>query len=81
MKTSVSLIKQFALVGQQHEAFDLQGRVVDIAHVGQAHPCFTSRTAEYSQYYHTEISSARSNATTTTPQCQPKKDAKHRSVK
>ena len=32
---------------QQHEAFGLQGRVVEIAHVGQAHPCYTSRTAEY----------------------------------
>ena len=42
MKTSVSLIKQVALV----EAFGLQGRVVDVAHVGQAHPCYTSRTAE-----------------------------------
>ena len=45
-KTSVSLIKQVALVGQQHETFGLQGRVVDVAHVGQAHPCYTSRTAE-----------------------------------
>ena len=27
-------------------AFGLQGRVVDVAHVGQAHPCYTSRTAE-----------------------------------
>ena len=45
-KTSVSLIKQVALVGQLHEAFGLQGRVVDVAHVGQAHPCYTSRTAE-----------------------------------
>ena len=47
MKSSVSLIKQVALVGQQHEAFGLQSRVVDVAHVGQAHPCYTSRTAEY----------------------------------
>ena len=46
-KTSVSLIKQVALVGQQHEAFSLQGRVVDIVHVSQAHPCYTSHTAEY----------------------------------
>ena len=46
-KSSVSLIKQVALVGQQHEAFGLQGRVVDVAHVGQAHPCYTSRTTEY----------------------------------
>ena len=45
-KTSVSLIKQVALVGQQHEAFGLQGRVVDVAHVGQAYPCYSSRTAE-----------------------------------
>ena len=45
-KTSVSLIKQVALVGQQHEAFSLQSRVVDVAHVGQAHPCYTSRTAK-----------------------------------
>ena len=30
----MSLIKQVALVGQQHEAFGLQGRVVDVAHVG-----------------------------------------------
>ena len=48
-KSSMSLIKQVALVGQQHEAFGLQGRVVDVAHVGQAHPCYTSRTAEYPQ--------------------------------
>ena len=41
------LIKQVALVGQQHEVFGLQGRVVDVAHVGQAHPCYKSRTAEY----------------------------------
>ena len=46
-KSSVSLIKQVALVGQQHEVIGLQGRVVDVAHVGQAHPCYTSRTAEY----------------------------------
>ena len=46
-KTSVSRIKQVALVRQQHEAFGLQGRVVDVAHVGQAHPCYKSRTAEY----------------------------------
>ena len=46
MKTSVALIKQVAPVGQQHEAFGLQGRVVDVAHVGQAHPCYSSRTAE-----------------------------------
>ena len=47
-KSSVSLIKQVAFVGQQHEAFGLQGRVVDVAHVGQAHPCYgKSRTAEY----------------------------------
>ena len=44
--TSVSLINQVALVGQQHEAFGLQGRVVDVAHVGQAHPCHKSLTAE-----------------------------------
>ena len=43
-KSSVSLV---ALIGQQHEVFGLQGRVVDVAHVGQAHPCYTSRTAEY----------------------------------
>ena len=46
-KTSVSLIKQVALVREQHEAFGLQGRVVDVAHVDQAHPCYKSRTAEY----------------------------------
>ena len=46
-KSSVSLIEQVALVRQQHEAFGLQGRVVDVAHVGQAHPCYKSRTAEY----------------------------------
>ena len=46
-KTSVSLMKQVALVEQQHEALGLQDRVVDVAHVGQAHPCYTSRTAEY----------------------------------
>ena len=46
-KSSVSLIKQVAFVGQQHEAFGLQGSVVDVAHVGQAHPCYKSRTAEY----------------------------------
>ena len=46
-KSSVSLIKQDALVGQQHEAFGLQGRVVDVAHVGQAHSCYKSRTTEY----------------------------------
>ena len=46
-KSSVSLIKQVAFVGQQREAFGLQGRVVDVAHVGQAHPCYKSRTAEY----------------------------------
>ena len=36
-----------ALVRKQHEAFGLQGRVVDVAHVDQAHPCYKSRTAEY----------------------------------
>ena len=41
-KTSVSLINYVALVGQQHEVFSLQGRVVDVAHVGQAHPCHKS---------------------------------------
>ena len=46
-KSSMSLIKQVAPVGQQHEAFGLQGRVVDVVHVGQAHPCYKSRTAEY----------------------------------
>ena len=46
-KISVSLIKQVAFVGQQHEAFGLQGRVVDVAHVGYAHPCYKSRTAEF----------------------------------
>ena len=46
-KNSVSLIKQVAFVEQQLEAFGLQGRVVDVAHVGQAHPCYKSRTAEY----------------------------------
>ena len=46
MKTNVSLINQVALVAQQHEVFGLQGRVVDVAHVGQAHPCHTSLTAE-----------------------------------
>ena len=46
-KSSVSLIKQVAFVRQQREAFGLQGRVVDVAHVGQAHPCYMSRTAEY----------------------------------
>ena len=45
-KTSVSLINQVALVGQQHKAFGLQGKVVDAAHVGQAHPCYQSPTAE-----------------------------------
>ena len=45
-KSSVSLIKQVAFV-EQHEAFGLQGRVVDVAHVGQAHPCYKSRIAEY----------------------------------
>ena len=45
-KTSVSLINQVALVRQQHEAFGWQGRVVDVAHVGQAHPCHKSPTAE-----------------------------------
>ena len=38
--------KQIALVGKQHEAFGLQGRVVDAVHVGQARPCYSSRTAE-----------------------------------
>ena len=42
---SVSLMKQVALVGQQHEVFGLQGRVV--VYVGQVHPCYTSCTAEY----------------------------------
>ena len=51
-KSSVSLIKQFALVGQQNEAFCLQDRVVYVAHVGQAHPCYTSRTAEYPHWGH-----------------------------
>ena len=51
-KTSVSLIKQVALVRKQHEAFGLQGRVVDVALVGQAHPCYKSRTAEYPQSVH-----------------------------
>ena len=46
-KSSVSLIKQVALVGQQHEPFGLQGRVVDVAYVSQAHPCYKSHTAEY----------------------------------
>ena len=46
MKTSVSLINQVALVGQQHEAFGLQGRVVYVAHAGQVHPCHSSLTAE-----------------------------------
>ena len=45
-KTSVSLINQFALVGQHHEAVGLQGRVVDVAHIGQAHPCHKSLTAK-----------------------------------
>ena len=45
-KTSVSLINQVALVGQEHEAFGLQSMVVDVAHVGQAHPCYKSPTAE-----------------------------------
>ena len=45
-KTSVSLINQVALVWQQHKAFGLQRRVVDVAHVGQAHPCHKSPTAE-----------------------------------
>ena len=38
-KISISLINQVALVGQQHETFRLQGMVVDVAHVGQAHSC------------------------------------------
>ena len=38
-KTRVSLINHVALVGQKHEAFGLQGRVVDVAHASQAHPC------------------------------------------
>ena len=46
MKSSVSLIKQVAFVGQQREALGLQDRVVDVVHVGQAHPCYKSRTAE-----------------------------------
>ena len=46
VKTSVSLINQVDFVGQQHEAFGLQGRVVGVAHVGQAHPCHKSPTAE-----------------------------------
>ena len=46
-KSSVSLIKQgHEAFGQSHEALGLHGRVVDVAHVGQAHPCYTSRTAE-----------------------------------
>ena len=45
-KTSVSLIKQVALVRQQHEAFGLQCRVVNVAYVGQAHLCHKSLTAE-----------------------------------
>ena len=44
-KTSVFLINQVAFVGQQHEAFSLQGRVVDVVHVGQAHPHLKSSTA------------------------------------
>ena len=47
-KSSVSLIKQVAFVGQQHVVFGLQGRVVDVAHVDQAHPCYKSRTASLS---------------------------------
>ena len=31
---------------QLGNTFGLQGRVVDVAHVGQAHPCYTSRIAE-----------------------------------
>ena len=45
-KTSASLMNQVALVGQQHEAVGLQGRVVDVVHIGQAHPCHKSLTAE-----------------------------------
>ena len=44
--TSVSLINQVVLVGQHHKAFGLQGRVVDVAHVGQAHLCHASHIAE-----------------------------------
>ena len=45
-KASVSLINQVALVGEEHKAFSLQGRVVDVAHVGQAHPCHKSLTTK-----------------------------------
>ena len=45
-RTSVSPINQVVLVGQQHKAVGWQGKVVDDAHVGQAHPCHTSLTAE-----------------------------------
>ena len=41
-KPNVSLINQVALVGQQHEAFSLQGRVVDVVPVGQAYSCATA---------------------------------------
>ena len=45
-RTNVSPINQVALVGQQHKAVGWQGKVVDDAHVGQAHPCHTSLTDE-----------------------------------
>ena len=45
-KASVPLLNQVVLVGQQHEAFSLQGRVVDVAQDGQAHPCNTCLTDE-----------------------------------
>ena len=47
MKTSGSLINQVAVVGQQHEAFGLQGKFVGVAQVDEAHPCHTSLTAPY----------------------------------
>ena len=45
-KTSVSLINQVAGVGQQH-VFGLQGKVLGLVHVSEAHTCYTSLTAEY----------------------------------
>ena len=38
-------LNQVAFVGQ-HKAFGLQGSVVDVMHVGQAHPCHKSPVAE-----------------------------------
>ena len=51
MKTSVSLMSQVALDGQQHGVLGLQGMGVGVACVSQANQCDTSHTAKFPQYF------------------------------